>query len=155
MPRTRNLPRMDRPNEAPPCERPLLIVDDDPDAHFFLKRALARVGVKLPVHGLFGGQEAIRYFENALSGVAVMPCLVFLDIKMPQVDGFDLLQWLRDHELLGRTVVAMLSGSEDPKDVSRAMALGAHTFLTKPAKPDLLLEITQSAIRLASRRLRT
>lgn len=143
------------PQESSTCERPLLIVDDDPDAHFLLKRALARMGVDLPVHGLFAGDETLRFFENVLHGIAVMPCLVFLDIKMPGVDGFDILQWLRERELLGRTVVAMLSSSDDPKDVSRAMALGAHTFLTKPAKPELLLEITTSAIRLASRRMRT
>lgn len=142
------------PAELPPSDLigPLLIVDDDQDAHFLLKRALAKLAVGLPVHGVFGGAEAIAYFERCVAGTSALPALVFLDIKMPGRDGFDVLDWLRERQLLGRMTVAMLSSSDDPADVRRAMSLGAHTVLRKPTGNDMLLEVASTALQFAAMR---
>jgi two-component system, response regulator len=138
--------------EHPPhSDRPLLVIDDEPDDHFFLKRTLRRLNVELSVHSVYDGGEAVLYFERAIQGVAVLPCLVSLDLKMPRMDGLALLQWLRDRHLLGRMVVAMLSSSDDPKDVTRAMNLGAHGYLKKPANPLALRDLIESAVAFSRR----
>jgi two-component system, response regulator len=138
--------------EHPPhSDRPLLVIDDEPDDHFFLKRTLRRLNVELSVHSVYDGGEAVLYFERAIQGVAVLPCLVSLDLKMPRMDGLALLQWLRDRHLLGRMVVAMLSSSDDPKDVTRAMNLGAHSYLKKPANPLALRDLIESAVAFSRR----
>lgn len=131
------------------AERPLLIVDDDPDAHFLLRRALRKVTTHSLVHDVFGGNEAIRYLEKCADGASVFPALVFLDIKMPGVSGFDVLAWLQSRGVLGRLVVLVLSASNDPGDMRRAMSLGAHGCLTKPTGNDMLFEMAQSALKFA------
>jgi two-component system response regulator len=129
--------------------RPLLIVDDDEDAHFFLKRELLKQGIRHPVESVDGGQAAITYFERCLAGERPLPALVFLDVKMPQVNGLEVLAWARDKNILGKLTLSMLSSSDDPRDVKAAMALGAHTYLRKPAPPSELVELVKSALRLA------
>ena len=133
---------------APGAPR-FLVVDDDEDSHFFLKRDLKREGFHAAVDSVFGGEEAVRYLQQCLAGAKPLPTLVFLDIKMPGLDGFGVLTWVRDHDLLGKVTVTMFSSSDDPRDVKRAIALGAHTFLNKPTKADHLRDVVTSAIRLS------
>jgi len=64
------------------------------------------------------------------------------------MDGFDVLKWLRTREALGKTVVAMMTTSEEPRDVSQAFTLGAHTYLNKGIKPEILVPIVHSALKL-------
>lgn len=130
----------------------MLIIDDDADAHFILKRQLSRLGCSVPIMGLLDGCEAVTYFQACIAGQQPFPSLVFLDIKMPGMNGFEVLQWMHERRLLGRVTVAMLSSSDDPKDVSRAMTLGAHTYLTKPPPPEVLLSLIQAAARLNTRK---
>lgn len=131
--------------------RPLLIVDDDEDAHFLLKRALKKIGLKeVQTDSVQGGEEAIAYLKRCIAGEIPFPALVFLDINMPFVNGFEVLSWMREMQLLGCFAVVMLTSSDDPKDVSRAMTLGAHSYLTKPPPPDVLLAVTGPAIKLAA-----
>lgn len=133
----------------------VLIVDDDPDAHFLLKRQLGRLGASLVIQSILDGYEAVRHLEQCASGAKPFPSLLFLDIKMPGTSGFDVLGSIRSRELLGRMTVVMLSSSDEPRDVSRAMSLGAHSYLTKPPSTDLLVELVNSCVRLGSRKAAT
>lgn len=126
----------------------MLIVDDDEDAHFFLRRDIKRCGVAAAIHSVFSGEAAVEYLKACLKGSKPVPDVVFLDIKMPGMNGFAVLEWARDQGLLGRLTLAMLSSSEEPKDVSRAMSLGAHTYLTKPATAEQLKKLADSVLKL-------
>lgn len=128
---------------------PVLIVDDDEDAHFFLDRELRRVGVT-QLASVFGGSEAIAYLDECRQGANPMPALLFLDVMMPGTDGFQVLEWMHGHGLLSRVTVAMLTSSDNPADVARALARGAHLYLTKPAKAEHLRPIIGTAAKLAS-----
>jgi CheY-like chemotaxis protein len=137
------------PPDQPWAGAPLfLVVDDDVDSHFFLKRDLQREGITATIDSVFGGEEAVRYLAQCLAGAKPLPMLVFLDIRMPGLDGFGVLAWVRDHDLLGKLTLTMFSSSDDPDDVKRAMALGAHTYLNKPTRADHLRDVVTSAIRL-------
>jgi len=133
-------------------DRPVLIVDDDVDAHFLLKRQLARIGLATSIECVSDGRDAVSMFERCMRGEQPFPLLVFLDIKMPMMTGFEVLQWMGDRQLLGSTCVVILSSSDDGHDVSRAMALGAHSYLTKPAPDRVLTELVNNAVRLGTRR---
>jgi DNA-binding response OmpR family regulator len=133
----------------------LLIIDDDPDAHFLLGRSLARAGIQNQLDTAQDAEAAIAYFERCVRGEFAWPYIVFLDIKMPGIGGFAVLEWLSEHGLLGNTVVAMMSSSDAPEDVSRAFRLGAHTYLNKGVKPEVLGPIVRSAIALAEQHRRS
>lgn len=132
--------------------RPFLIVDDDPDAHYLLKRQLTRLGVGVEVFSAGDGLEGVAHLERCVAGAEPLPSLLFLDVSMPRMDGFAMLQWLKERQLLGAMTVAMLSSTHAPADVVRAIGLGAHVYLTKWPAPDLLAQVVNSALRLARRK---
>jgi len=61
-----------------------------------------------------------------------MPRLLLLDLKMPKMDGFDVLRWLQQQPELRRLVVTVLSSSNESKDVNLAYDLGANSYVVKP-----------------------
>ena len=128
---------------------PLLVIDDDADAHFLLGRCLIQAGIQCDLHTARDAEAGIEYFEKCVRGELVWPYVVFLDIRMPRADGFSVLEWLRQRSLLGNTLVAMMSSSDLPRDVSRSFSLGAHTYLNKAVRPEVLGPIVKSAIALA------
>jgi len=112
--------------------RLLLHVEDDPDGRFLLERALARRGpVGWEYHGLPHGQAALEYLARTVTGNARMPALVVLDVNMPGIDGFALLEWIGENTP-GLPAV-MLSSSELLSDQLRARDLGSKGYFVKSA----------------------
>lgn len=114
----------------------ILIADDNDDDVFALTRALRKAGVTNPVQVVTHGRQAIDYLGGAGEFIDrsrwPFPCLVFLDLKMPLCDGFEVLAWLRQRAELSWLPVVVLSGSDERRDHQRAYALGARTYLLKP-----------------------
>ena len=114
----------------------ILLVDDNPDDIFLTQRAFERAGVPHQVRSASGGVEAIAYlagdppFQDRIK--YPLPDLMLLDIKMPAVDGFEVLRWVRRQSHLSRLNVVMLTSSDDLRDVNLAYMLGANSFLVKP-----------------------
>jgi CheY-like chemotaxis protein len=116
------------------------MVDDSADDRFLLRRAFAKAGVINPVFEAKSGREAIAY----LSGEGVfadrtkypLPSILLLDLHMPGTDGFGVLQWLRDKYTVGSMLVVVLSRLDEIKNINRAYALGANSFLTKPGNAE-------------------
>jgi len=115
----------------------ILLADDDPDDVLLFRMALNQAGFQNPLFVVSDGQEAIQY----LSGDGIyadrarfpVPQLLLLDLKMPQMSGFDVLAWLRERpEWKGLPVVILTSSCYEP-DVRHAYELGANSFLTKPS----------------------
>ncbi len=133
----------------------IMVIDDDPDAHFFLGRKLLKADIRSPLVSCVDGREAVAYFEKCLKGEQRWPGIVFLDIKMPGMSGFDVLDWLRAREALGQTMVTMHTSSEVPRDLQDAYSRGAHAYLSKDVTWDVLGPIVRSALQLAVRRSTT
>jgi CheY-like chemotaxis protein len=115
-----------------PRTRPILIVDDDPDAVSLTKHALAKAGIKTQVDVMESGDQAITYLKQKLTeGDHALPLLLFLDLKMPGTDGFQVLDWIRAQPRLRRLLTIVLSSSTNTKDVDKAYALGAKTYFGK------------------------
>ena len=70
---------------------------------------------------------------------------MFIDIKMPGADGFDVLRWMRDHSECPVLPTMMLSSSDYERDVRLAYELGARAYMVKPADLDDLKEMLQAA----------
>lgn len=115
----------------------VLVAEDDPQDAFLLKRAFTRQGIDASVDFVCDGQEAIDYLEGEGSFAGQkkkLPSLLLLDLKMPRLNGFDVLQWLRGHAGLHRMPVVVLSSSALKRDVNRAYELGANSFIVKPGE---------------------
>jgi CheY-like chemotaxis protein len=129
----------------PQSTPPLLLVDDDPEDLFLLQRALKKAGIDLPQRIATNGEQAITY----LSGTGTfadreafpIPQAVLLDLKMPFVSGFEVLEWIRARPQLSGVQVTVLTGSSIDRDRQRALDLGAKGYLIKPATPAMLREV--------------
>ena len=127
----------------------LLYVDDSPDDRFLLQRACRTGRVCFHLKTLAGGVEAIRYLrgesEFANRAEHPLPDLIFLDLKMFDMDGFQVLSWIRANPATRAIAVAMFSGSFITKDIIKGYAEGADYFIPKPPDLDTLVEIVHAA----------
>ena len=114
----------------------ILIAEDDASDAELLKAAMLRAGFKNPVRVVENGELAIAYLEGRAPynerEKFPLPSLIFTDIKMPMIDGFEVLQWIRDHGKGGVAPVIVLSGSALKADVEKAYRLGASSDIAKP-----------------------
>src|SRR3954468_1293367 len=99
--------------ESSPSSRPIVIVDDNPDDLFFFKRGLVKAGVTNPLVIGEDGEEAIALLKKMIDGKTLKPAdtplIVFLDLKMPRVSGFAVLEWIRTQRAFDAVPVAILS----------------------------------------------
>jgi CheY-like chemotaxis protein len=114
----------------------ILLAEDGEEDVFMLRRAFHQAGIHVPLQVVSDGEEAIAYLKGegkfANRAEYPLPDLFLLDLKMPRLNGFDVLEWLRAHPTLAPLRTIVLTTSEEIRDVNRAYALGANSFLTKP-----------------------
>lgn len=128
----------------PPFPIKILLVEDSSDDVFFFRRALAKAGVAAETRVASDGLQAVNYLSNqgAFADAAMHPRpeVMFLDLKLPHINGFEVLQWIRERPENPAPPVVVLTSSDEPEDRDRAAELGATLFLTKPPVPDQLLD---------------
>ena len=126
----------------------ILYVEDNPlDAELTL-RALKKGGLANKVLHLKDGQEALEYLfrEGAYAERAdVPPRLVLLDLKMPRVDGMEVLTAMRGDERTKRIPVVVMTSSDQHQDVSDAYSLGINSYLVKPVDFSSFAEVVREA----------
>jgi CheY-like chemotaxis protein len=119
-----------------PEQAVILLAEDEEDYVLLIKHAFLQAKIPNPLYVVWNGQEAIAYLmgAGAYSNRAEypLPDLFLLDLKMPRVNGFEVLEWLREQPSLAALRVLVLTSSEDLRDVNRAYQLGANSFLVKP-----------------------
>jgi CheY-like chemotaxis protein len=126
----------------------ILVVEDNDDDAFLLMRAFQKSGIVNPILRVKDGLEAIAYLEG--SGdygdreKYPFPSLLFVDLKMPRLSGFELLAWVREHPEFRRIPTIIMSASHQDSDVNRAYELGASTYFVKPSSMDELTRLVRS-----------
>lgn len=106
----------------------ILLVEDNPDDIFMIKRAFEKAKIANPIDVVENGEKAIDYLEENI------PVLVLLDLKLPGISGFEVLKWIKSRERLRRVPVVILTSSQNRKDVNRAYDLGANSYIVKPVR---------------------
>jgi CheY-like chemotaxis protein len=125
----------------------ILVAEDEINDVLLLQRAFAGAKVKAPVYFAHDGQEVMDYmegkppFDNPVD--FPLPNLLLLDLKLPRVNGFEVLEWLRGHPRLNRLLVVVCSESGEAADVTRAYSLGANAYIFKPREPEELVRIIE------------
>jgi CheY-like chemotaxis protein len=116
----------------------VLIVDDDLEDILFTQRVVEDVCPHVQTRSLRSGKELISYLqgENEFSDRTKFPypSLLLLDLRMPEMHGFQVLAWLREHRPHNCIPVFVLTASGELLAAKNAYALGARSFLTKPLK---------------------
>jgi CheY-like chemotaxis protein len=113
----------------------LLLVEDSEDDAFFFERTLRKSGLTCALHRASNGAEAVDFLQNTSeTDSKALPHVVFLDLKMPVLNGFEVLDWLRHQTFANQMRVVVLSGSEHQNDKDRAATLGAADYLVKPVR---------------------
>jgi len=123
----------------------ILLVEDEENDVFFMKHAFREIGITNPLQVARDGREAMDYLsgngEYADRRRFPLPCLMLLDLKLPQEMGFEVLKWLRDQPELKTLIVIILTSSRLGFDIDMAYHLGANAYLVKPSSPRELREI--------------
>ena len=122
------------------CHAPqtVLYVEDNVDDFTLLKLASRKCGTPFALRHASDGEQAIAYLcgtgAYADRDEYPFPDLVLLDLKMPHLDGFGVLTWIRSNPLTKSLPVVVLAGSSFRADVRRALELGANSYAVKPAR---------------------
>ena len=109
----------------------IVLVEDSADDAFVLQRALSKAGIGFTLKQLGDGEEALGYFRSQMEEGAPVPQAVILDVKLPRLNGFEVLDWLKNKSTMARVPVIVHSGSSLAADRVRAVELGAEAFVTK------------------------
>jgi CheY-like chemotaxis protein len=111
----------------------VLLVEDDADHVFLVRRALADVaGTEVTVEVAGDGEQATERLARVRFGPGRRPQLVLLDLKMPRMDGLEVLRRIRADAVAADLPVVVLTSSERPEDREAAVAAGATWFVCKP-----------------------
>jgi CheY-like chemotaxis protein len=122
----------------------VLLAEDSEDDAFFFQHTLEKSQVSCALHHVKNGAEAVKFLENTSeTDPENLPTVVFMDLKMPLVNGFEVLEWIRTQPFASSLRVIVLSGSEHEQDKRRAAQLGATEYLVKPVRPAHLQRILQ------------
>lgn len=126
----------------------ILLVEDNEDDVFIMKLALRRSGVDYPLRIISDGQQALDYLSGSSPSTDreghPFPFVVFLDLKLPYISGFEVLARIRQRPELNALPVVVLTSSSESKDSERAYALGAQSYLVKPPTAQNLRDIFHS-----------
>jgi len=125
----------------------VLVAEDDANDVFFLRRAFQKAEIGCKIVDLPNGQMVVDYlsgnspFDNRSQ--YPLPQLLLLDLKMPLMSGFEVLEWLRSHPEVGEFPVLVLSSSAHQEDVAKAQALGARDYHVKPSDQQQLVQLVR------------
>jgi CheY-like chemotaxis protein len=114
----------------------VLLVEDDLNDIFLVKRAFKRANLPTPLQVVTDGEEAVQYLigEGKYTDRRAypMPHLIVMDIKMPRKTGLEVLEWIKKDGFLKRIPVIIVSSSDQASDINRAYELGANAYMVKP-----------------------
>lgn len=116
----------------------ILLVEDSEDDAFFFRWAIRKNAIDCHIIHIPDGGEALEYLQGILEGKKPHPDVIFLDLKLPNATGFDILAWVRTRQFDPPLNVVMLSGSELASDLAQAAELGVTAYCIKPISPEAL-----------------
>lgn len=133
------------PFSRPPGNVAILLVEDNCDDEALTLRALERGGIRPEqVDIARDGQQALDYLRERANSPGVpgreSPAVVLLDLKLPKLDGLEVLQALRSDEATRQQPVVILTSSREEQDIVRGYGFGANSYIRKPVEFDEFME---------------
>ena len=126
----------------------ILLVEDDPNDVFFVQDAIEKSARGHKLYAVKDGDEAIAYLQGrgayANREAYPVPNIILTDLKMPEMDGFEFLQWLKEHPECGMIPAIVFSSSRQDADVRKAHRLGANAYIMKPTSLAELVDVLRT-----------
>ncbi|HNY29743.1 MAG TPA: response regulator [Fibrobacteria bacterium] len=122
--------------------RPILLVEDNPDDVLLTQRAFRKMGIPNEIVAVNDGAAAIEALNSAPFDKS-LPALILLDLKLPKIDGIEVLRKLREAGRTRIVRVVVLTSSREEKDILRCAELGANSYIRKPIDFDEFLRAVQ------------
>jgi two-component system response regulator len=113
-------------------DEPILLVEDNPDDVLLTRRAFAKNHIQNKIVVANDGVEALQRLFPADGSAPLRPALILLDIKLPKVDGLEVLRRIRGHNGTAALPVVVLTTSNEERDIVESYRLGANSFVRKP-----------------------
>ena len=124
---------------------PILLAEDDRNDIFLMRKAFEQAGIPNPLFVVHNGQEAVDYMagtgDYAQRKKFPLPGLMLLDLKMPWMDGFDVLIWLRKQRQFDTLPVVVLTSSHLQSDIDRSRQMGVYDYQVKPHRFEDLIRL--------------
>lgn len=126
----------------------ILVVEDNGDDIELIRHAFKKAGVTNPVSFVDDGEKAVSYLSGIPPyddrGHHPMPSLILLDLKLPRLSGFEVLEWIRSNEETKLIPVVILTSSNQKDDIRRVYKLCGNSYLVKPVRRSALQELIES-----------
>lgn len=126
----------------------LLLVEDNPSDGELALRALGKHKLTSEVYWVRDGAEALEFIfargAYAHRRIEDVPKVIFLDLKLPKVDGLEVLRCIRADERTRLTPVVMLTSSREDQDVAKSYNLGVNSYIVKPVNFDSFREVVST-----------
>jgi CheY-like chemotaxis protein len=121
-------------------QRPILLVEDNPMDVDLTLRAFARRLIVNPVDVARDGEEALQRLQDWDAGADV-PVVILLDLKLPRINGLEVLRQLKAHPVYQKIPVVVLTTSRENLDVEAAYELGANSYIVKPVDFEKFMDV--------------
>ena len=124
----------------------LLLVEDNPDDELLAIRALKKNALPCDVKVVRDGQEAVDFLFSQgqfASESHALPDIILLDLKLPKLDGIEVLKQIRANKATCTIPVVMLTSSNEEKDIYNSYNYGVNSFICKPVDFDQFLDVTK------------
>lgn len=125
-----------------PADRPILLVEDNPMDVDLTLRAFRKRRVANPIEVARDGEEALAWVPRWEAGEP-WPAVILLDLKLPKVDGLEVLRTLKTHPTLRAIPVVVLTTSEEGADVQSAYHLGVNSYIVKPVEFEKFMDVSE------------
>ncbi|GAA6616592.1 response regulator [Scytonema sp. NUACC26] len=130
------------------CEQyPVLLAEDNENDLIFLQRTIRKAGVSVSLHVVSNGEEAVSYLlgegQYADRERYPEPVLLITNVKMPRMNGLELLAWVKQQLNYKDLPVLVMSSSEEPEEMDRVTALGGCAYFVKTSNLDDLTEFVK------------
>jgi two-component system response regulator len=113
-------------------EGPILLVEDNPDDVMFTLRAFSKNRIHNQIVVASDGEQALRLLFPEDGTAPLRPALILLDIKLPKIDGLEVLRHIRVHARTRSLPVVVLTTSNEERDIAESYRIGANSFVRKP-----------------------
>ena len=123
-------------------QKPIMLIEDNPMDVDLTRRAFLRRKIANPLQIARDGEEALGWLKRWEAGEPV-PVVIMLDLKLPRVDGLEVLRQLKAHPVYAAIPVVVLTTSAENSDIQRAYALGANSYIIKPVDFEKFMQVAE------------